>query len=124
MDNPEMQVKAYGDVFCKVMNASYRLKPKHSFKQGASFDTSSFTATCFHYTDQPVAFSFDIVNKQTFTEYFNQQTGFNQSVTRIIKHYHGDTIWFIKPRLVRYWLKSIADRDAIDCINEFLMSYR
>jgi hypothetical protein len=124
MDNPEMQVKTYGDVFCKVMNASYRLKPKHRFKQGASFDTSSFTATCFHYTDQPIAFSFDTVNEQQFTEYFNKQTGVNQSVTRIIKHYHGDTIWLIKPRLMRYWLKSIADRDAIDCINEFLMSHR
>jgi hypothetical protein len=125
MDNPEMQVKAYGDIFCKVMNASYRLKPKHSFKQGASFDTSSFTATCFHYTDQPIAFSFGTANEREFREYFNKQTGVNHSVTRIIKYYHGDdTIWFIKPRLMRYWLKSIADRDAIDCINEFLMSHR
>ncbi|MDR2384550.1 MAG: N-6 DNA methylase [Tannerella sp.] len=124
MDNPEMQMKAYGDVFCKVMNASYRLKPKHSFKQGASFDASSFTATCFHYTDQPITFLFDTVNEQKFTEYFSQQTGVNQAVTRIIKYYHGDTIWFIKPRLMRYWLKSIADRDAIDCINEFLMNHR
>jgi hypothetical protein len=106
------------------MNASYRFKPERSFKQGASFDTSSFTATCFHYTDQPIAFSFDTVNEQKFTEYFNKQTGVNQSVTRIIKFYHGNTIWFIKPRLMRYWLKSIADRDAIDCINDFLMNHR
>jgi hypothetical protein len=120
-DNPEMQVKSYGEVFCKVMNASYRLKPEHGFKQGASFETSSFIATCFHYTDQPISFSFDKKTERDFKEYFNRQTGSNQSITRIVKCYCGNAIWFIKPRLVRYWLKSIADRDAIDCINEIFM---
>ncbi|MDR3366951.1 MAG: N-6 DNA methylase [Prevotellaceae bacterium] len=120
VDNPEVQVKSYGEVFCKVMNASYRHKPEHSFKQGASFETSSFMATCFHYTDQPISFSFDKKTERDFKEYFNRQTGSNQLIMRIVKCYCGNTIWLIKPRLVRYWLKSIADRDAIDCINEIL----
>ena len=46
----------------------------------------------------------------------------NKLITRIVKYYYGDDIWFIKPKQMRYWLKSIADRDAMDCFNEILMN--
>jgi len=114
------QLQEYGNVFCKVMNASYGSKQNYSFKQGNSFETNSYIATCFHYTDKEIQFSFIPKTEKDFKEYFEKQTGKNQRITRIVKLYLKDEIWFIKPKQLRYWLKSIGDRDAIDCFTDFL----
>ncbi len=121
----EKQVKEYGDVFCKVMNASYSAKENHAFKQGRTVETNSYVATCFHYTDKVVEYTFRNETEAEFKNYFDQQTGKNQKITRIVKFYSyseatGDVIWFIKPKQLRYWLKSIGDRDAFDVYADIL----
>jgi hypothetical protein len=122
LKNSSKQIQNYGDIFCKVMNSSYRLKPECGFKHGESIETPSYIATCFHYTDKEIPYQFTKKNESEFKDYFNKQTGRNKQITRIVKYYHNDTIWFIKPKQVRYWLKSIADRDAFDCINDFILN--
>ncbi len=125
IENTEKQLQEYGNIFCLAMNASYGTDQKTQFKQGKSFETSSYIATCFHYTDKDINFSFSQNNETKFKEYFEKQTGKSQKITRIIKEYSyseetGDIIWFIKPKQLRYWLKSIGDRDAMGCYNDIL----
>jgi hypothetical protein len=122
IEDVKKQLSEYGAVFCKVMNASYKYKKEYSFKQGQSFESPSFIATCFHYTDKDIKFEFSKENDKKLKDYFIQITGRNKLITRIVKFYDGNDIWIIKPRQMRYWLKSIADRDAIDCINDILMN--
>ena len=123
LDNNEQQIKEYGDIFCKIMDANYTLNNNCRFQQGETIETPSYIATSFHYTEENISFSFKKSNENEFVEYFEKQTGCNQKITRILRYRQGDSIWFIKPRLLRYWLKSIADRDAIDCINDILMNH-
>ena len=121
LENSEQQIKEYGDIFCKIMDSNYKLNNNCKFQQGETIETQSFIATSFHYTEKNIPFSFRKSNEKEFVEYFDKQTGRNQKITRILKYRQADSIWFIKPRLLRYWLKSTADRDAIDCINDILM---
>ena len=120
IENPEKQLKEYGDVFCLVMNASYGTDPKVKFKQGETIETNSFIATCFHYTDNEIPFSYKKDNEKEFKEHFENQTEKSLKITRIVKFYHENTIWFIKPKQLRYWLKSIGDRDGIDCYGDII----
>ncbi len=122
IENAKIQIKEYGEIFCMVMNASYKYKSGFSFKQGESYETNSYIATCFHYTDKEILYSFSKINEEKFKDYFNKQTGKNQQINRIVKFVQDDIIWFIKPLQLRYWLKSIADRDAMDCFNDILMN--
>lgn len=118
----ERQIKEFGDIFCEIMDSNYKLDNNCKFQQGETFETPSYIATSFHYTDSEISFSFKQSDEKEFTEYFEKQTGRNQKITRILRYRQDDSIWLIKPRLLRYWLKSIADRDAIDCINDILMN--
>jgi len=122
LENSEQQIKEYGNIFCKIMDSNYKLSDNCRFQQGETIETSSYIATSFHYTEENIPFSFRQSNENEFVEYFEKQTGRNQKITRIVRYRQGDSIWFIKPRLLRYWLKTTADRDAIDCINDILMN--
>ena len=122
LENSEQQIKEYGDIFCRVMEASYKLNKSCRFQQGETIETPSYLATSFHYTEKKIPFSFRKSNEKEFVEYFKKRTGCNQKITRILRYRQNDSIWFIKPRLLRYWLRSIADRDAIDCINDILIN--
>ena len=52
--------------------------------------------------------------------------GESYSINRIMKFYtHNngdDIIYFIKPKMLRFWLKSIALRDADEVINDLIES--
>ena len=122
LENSEQQIKEYGNIFCKIMDSNYKLSDNCRFQQGETIETPSYIATSFHYTEENIPFSFRQSNENEFVEYFEKQTGRNQKITRIVRYRQGDSIWFIKPRLLRYWLKTTADRDAIDCINDILMN--
>lgn len=122
LEDGEKQVKEFGDIFCKIMEANYKLDDNSKFQQGETFETPSYIATSFHYTDENILFSFKKSDEREFIDYFTKQTGRNQKITRILRYRQDNTIWLIKPRLLRYWIKSIADRDAIDCINDILMN--
>lgn len=122
LEDGERQIKEFGDIFCKIMDSNYKLGSNCKFQQGETFETPSYIATSFHYTDAEITFSFKQSDEKEFNEYFEKQTGRNQKITRILRYRQDDSIWLIKPRLFRYWLKSIADRDAIDCINDILMN--
>jgi hypothetical protein len=122
LENTEQQIKEYGNIFCRIMDSNYKLNNNCRFQQGETIETPSYIATSFLYAEENIPFSFRKSDEKEFIEYFNKQTGYNQKITRILRYRQNDSIWFIKPRLLRYWIQSIADRDAIDCINDILMN--
>lgn len=59
--------------------------------------------------------------EEEYQNYFETQIGRNKKITRIVEYidFVNNKIYYIKPHQRRYWLKSIADRDAMKCFAEF-----
>jgi hypothetical protein len=47
-------------------------------------------------------------------------TGQALRITRVLKIYENNKIYLIKPKQIRYWLKSIALRDVDETLDEIL----
>ena len=47
-----------------------------------------------------------------------KNSGTSLRLTRIVRLYEGNVIYLIKPKKLRYWLKSIALRDADETFSD------
>ncbi|WP_251623890.1 HsdM family class I SAM-dependent methyltransferase [Odoribacter lunatus] len=111
-------MQKYGNEFCKVLNAIYK-QENQEFRLSEIFPiyNNSYIAAIFKY-DKHTDVS-TIINRSV--PYNIGGIAINQissslTSTRIIKIYEENTIIFIKPNLYRYWIPSIAYRDADKCI--------
>lgn len=113
----EENLTEYGHVFCKTLNPIYEKNGQKWFTHG-------------YYEDQQAiayAFCYGQPKKDILPELFGDgldgierllynETRRNVRITRVLREYlhiNGfDVLIFIKPKAVRYWLKSIALRDA------------
>ena len=110
-------LKEYGDVFCKTLNPIYEKKGQKWFVHG------------YHEDEQAIAYAFCYgkPKKNILPDLFEgglngierllyNKTRRNIRITRVLREYlhlEGyDVLIFIKPKTIRYWLKSIALRDA------------
>lgn len=114
-------IREYGQVFCKVLNSIYA-KEKFKFELGRIIKTKSFICVKFIYTD----FIDKIVLGNNNEELQLENLIYNKiskdvRITRILKMYDKDSIFFIKPKQLRYWLKSIALRDADEVFNDLII---
>lgn len=117
----EKELKEFGQVFCESLNAIYKQNGK-SFKPMKPIKTLSYTCFPFIYGDasfNPVLASkiqegdlSDLIeNKQESVHY-----------RRVLRLYRKDMVFLIKPNTLRYWLKSIALRDASDVMVDLINS--
>jgi len=116
----ENQLITFGENFCSVMNDVYA-------SNGNSWQKSEFISK-ENYIIYPFGFGKDNhFNKSIFTDFskndFSQLLEDNLSnsgaifrrIIRLYQHLNGfDCVFFIKPNAQRYWLNSIALRDADD----------
>lgn len=117
----ESDLEQFGKVFCNSLNPIYQNGDK-SFNPLAPIQTLSYT--CF-----PFVFGDDDFNPQISTKIQdgdlselmeNQQESVHYR--RILRLYQKDIVFLIKPNTLKYWLKSIALRDASDVMNDFIKS--
>jgi hypothetical protein len=75
---------------------------------------SEFIAYPFVLGDKPeIEIPTSIVNmEEELRTLINAQKGYNLWIKRIVKVYHKNVIFLYKPNQKRYWLPSIAVRDA------------
>ncbi len=109
----------YGKIFCDTLNSIYA-KDDKSWQYGKFFQSQSFTiyqlgfgknrGLTFQQFDEN---EFDkIVNSLIYNNTINRAAIFTR-ICRIYKHLNGyDCVFLIKPNALRYWLESIALRDA------------
>jgi type I restriction-modification system DNA methylase subunit len=116
-------LKAFCKVFCKTLNTVYSnsVQEFHLFK---ILVTDSYYGLHFNYgtnqLTQPVE---SIENIEEYLHTLAPLANSNSKGThiqRILKLYAKDTIVLIKPRKMRYWLQSIALRDADETFNDYL----
>ena len=103
------------------MNLNYNPVKGKSFKPGKITVTNSYIAVEFHYCKENIETSYEEKTEEEYLNYFEKQIGRNKKITRIVEFidFANNKIYYIKPLQKRYWLKSIADRDAMKCFADF-----
>ena len=114
-------LKSYADTFTWLMNLNYNPVKEKSFWTGKITKTKSYIAVEFHYCEKNIDMSIEEKTEEEYQNYFETQIGRNKKITRIVEYidFVNNKIYYIKPHQKRYWLKSIADRDAMKCFAEF-----
>ena len=121
----EGQLMEYGQVYCDMLNPIYEQKEKQKWQIGSVYQTDNFTVFQFIYgkpQKQGSNFQSGDLNKlaEIYSTLYNiifnteeNRAAIFTRVARIYDHINGyDSVIFIKPNALRYWLRSIALRDA------------
>ena len=118
--NKEMLIN-YANTFTWLMSLNYNSNKEKSFKTGKITVTKSYVAIEFHYCKENIETSVEEKTEEEYLNYFQKQIGRNKKITRIVEFidFKNNKIYYIKPLQNRYWLKSIADRDAMKCFADF-----
>ena len=118
------QLIEFGEVFCKVLSSIYAKNGK-SWQAGKIYQNHSFTIYQFGFGKNGVLkidfheFLDDEMKQIVENEFSNKGANYKR-VVRIYKHIDGfDCIYLVKPHALRYWLKSIALRDADETFIDF-----
>ena len=123
-----IQLNNFGDVFCNSLNSIYK-KNNKSWQAGRIYQNSSFVIYEFGFGEDGkikhgfLSFDDESEIKQLVVDELSNKGNIYKRVVRFYQHVDGfDCIYLIKPLALRYWLKSIALRDAdytfIDLKNE------
>jgi tRNA1(Val) A37 N6-methylase TrmN6 len=120
-------LKAFAKVFCTSLNSIY----KENSKQFYPLDyikSTSFICYPFVYgnPNKPKKMS-ELekrqIEKGDLSGLIDNRQGDNILYKRIIKHHKKkNMVYLVKPKLLRYWLKSIALRDANEVFNDLVNS--
>ena len=108
-------LKKYGIEYSNVLNQLYADKEK-TFKLSdiIRFNDDKFIGAVFTYDNievkEPKIIKTDYSEEITGLSQFKVSEHFNS--TRIVRYYSKNKVLFIKPNQMRYWLPSIAYRDA------------
>ncbi len=107
----EEQITEYQNIYCDLINTVY-----NKFIPLEVLQTEQFNIMSFYYKDKPNNYLFNEndLNDKDIENLINKKIGRNVNITRVFKYYDENLIYIIKPKQYRYWLKSIAVKDADD----------
>ncbi len=107
-DTSENELLEFGNVYCKVLQSVYK-----SIKPYKHFETDSYICFPFFFGEKPnIDFSNSDQAEKHIEQLVQKDLGISLRLTRIVRLYEDNIIYLIKPKKLRYWLKSIALRDA------------
>ncbi len=107
------QLNEYHKVFADTLNSVYEKKDK-KYRPLHYLETQTFVCLSFYYGTEKQHKEQDKVElkEESLQKIVFEKASRNLNLVRILKIYDDNTIYFIKPKQIRYWLKSIAIRDA------------
>lgn len=108
------ELSEFGDVFCTILQSVFKMiKPSHHF------ETDSYICYPFYFGEEPtIDFSNSELAEKHIEQLVYKNSGVSLRLTRIVRLYEGNVIYLIKPKKLRYWLKSIALRDADETFSD------
>jgi methylase of polypeptide subunit release factors len=117
------QIKEFSNIFCQTLNSIYKTDNK-AFSLIKILDTGNYYAVNFQYTDE----SHDPKLEHTtdLEEYIqhiiptHKNEGKSSHTQKVLKIYGKDRIILSKPKQLRYWLPSIALRDADETFADYI----
>ena len=111
------QLDEFQSVYCELLNSTY-----DEFNPLNSFETESFIGCSFYFKDKPKTLL--IENSKELEEdlfsIINNKIGQNVNIKRVLRFYDDNVIYIIKPKQYRFWLKSIAVRDADETFSDLV----
>jgi hypothetical protein len=104
----DSQLNLFSEIYCRILNSVYK-----EFKPYGPLKTNSFICFPFYYRDKPqiIEDSTDELEDHLY-ELIQNNTNTNSRIVRMLRMYENNTIYLIKPKQTRYWLRSVAIRDA------------
>ena len=111
----------FGTVFCENLNTIYQTEDK-KFKSLQPIKTLSYTCYPFAYGTEEFAPELSGALREGNLSELIENLHESVHYRRILRLYQKDLVFLIKPNTLRYWLKSIALRDAGDVMNDFIIS--
>lgn len=117
----DKELREFGEILCSNLNPIYQTENKE-FKALEPIHTISYTCYPIAYGDAKI--SKDLKEKLQDGDLSELIENDQESVLykRILRLYKQDIIYLIKPNTLRYWLKSIALRDASDISTDLINS--
>ncbi|WP_299518972.1 hypothetical protein, partial [uncultured Flavobacterium sp.] len=115
----ENELNGFGKTFIEVLNSLFETEPKKYF-QKSIYQTESFICYVFEYGVESNIITntlkTELEIETHIAELVYNKIGTSYRINRVVKIYDGDLIYLIKPKKLRYWLQSIALRDADETI--------
>lgn len=110
------QLRFFGETYCQILNTVY-----DKFKSLEPVVTDHFVCFCIFYGEEPQE---EIGDPEQFEKYLNQlvykESGKNLRVVRVLRVYDKNMIYLVKPKQARYWLRSVAVRDADETFEDLI----
>lgn len=114
----DADLRNFGEMYCKILNPVYKqflpLEP-------IQIDNGSFVCYPFCYGNNP---QIEMPKENTVIPYLDEllhrRQGSRLFINRILRIYEQNVIFMIKPNQKRYWLRSIALRDADETLVDLL----
>ena len=122
-NSTETEIKMFSEVFCKTLNSIYEVNGK-SFWTYKILDSGKYFAVHFEYGSQTS--DTKTVQTEDLTQYLNEiipirkEGTSNYSIQKINKTYGQNCIILAKPKQLRYWLPSVALRDADETFADYI----
>lgn len=113
---------SFSEVFCKALNSVYSDDNNQSFKLSRTIESKAWFACEFSFTKKEVKCKHENSDKaeNELTSFIENNLRKNIRINRILRYYSKDNIILIKPKQLRYWLKSTALRDADDSLQDLI----
>jgi len=120
-DAKKNDLENYGLVFSKALNSIYE-QPDKCFSLKKSYDWNEYFITEFSYGEPVKEPEFEEVNEPTesIKSLIETQLGRNFYLIRVVRINEKNKFSFIKPKALRYWLRSIALRDADETFSDLI----
>ena len=116
IDDP-FELQDFGDVYSKALNVVYQDGRKKYRLSDIYIGPTSFICV-FSYSDKD--YKTRLRDTDTDLESLLEYVGEDYIIKRVVRAYTADSIVMIKPRQRRYWLKSMALRDADETFNDIM----
>ena len=112
----ETYLHSFGEMYCDILNPVYK-----EFRPLQPIPMGSFICYPFCYGDAP---QFELPDNNKIVPYLEELLHMQHSsrlfVHRILRLYDHNVIFMVKPNQKRYWLRSIALRDADETLIDLL----
>lgn len=109
-------LKDFSEIYCKALNSIYQDGEK-KYALSKIIEGKAFFACEYVFNDEVVDIESSISEKD-FEALIDNWNGRNALIKRVVRFYGDTKIILIKPKQLRYWLKSIALRDADETLGE------
>jgi len=117
------QLKEFGITYCEVLNEIYS-KDNKRWQVGDIYQTDQYTVYQVGFGQKgKLSYKYETIPNDIIKSLIDDTTSNSGAkftrIVRIYKHIDGfDCVFFIKPNAQRYWLNSIALRDADDTFTD------